>query len=152
MVICMKCCMKNIYFGKELSGNIWKGAMVDLQHRSPVAWIKFHERRDTLLDRHVSFKLQLKRFDCVINRKILFCFFAFTSNQLQQLEVVRNHMLRSFVGWAPLVGSDWHVLTERRVWGSEVRMPKGQPSSGREPGWKVRNYKPPVGCKNKGEK
>ena len=35
-----------------------------------------------------------------------------TSNQLQKLEVVRNRMLRSIVGWAPLVDNDRHALIQ----------------------------------------
>ena len=36
-----------------------------------------------------------------------------TSNQLQKLEVVRNRMLRSIVGWAPLVDNDRHALIQK---------------------------------------
>ena len=32
--------------------------------------------------------------------------------ELQKLEVVRNRMLRS-IGWAPLVGNDWHALMQK---------------------------------------
>ena len=35
------------------------------------------------------------------------------SNQLPKLEVVRNRMSRSIVGWAPLVDNDWHALRQR---------------------------------------
>ena len=38
---------------------------------------------------------------------------ALTSNQLQQLEEVRNRMLRSIVRWAPLVDNDWHALMQK---------------------------------------
>ena len=48
------------YLGKKLSGDLRKRAMVDLQHRSQIAWMKFNEYRDTLLNRHVSLRLRLK--------------------------------------------------------------------------------------------
>ena len=46
--------------------------MVDLQHRSQIAWMKFHERADTLLNRHMSAKLRLILFDSVITPTIFF--------------------------------------------------------------------------------
>ena len=33
--------------------------------------------------------------------------------QLQKLEMVRNRMLRSIVGWAPLVDNDWHASNRK---------------------------------------
>ena len=48
------------YLGKKLSGDLRKTATVDLQHRSHIAWMKFNEHKDTLLNRHVSLRLRLK--------------------------------------------------------------------------------------------
>ena len=103
------------YLGKKLSGDLRKRAMVDIQHRSQIAWMKFNEHRDTLLNRHVSLKLRLKLFDSVITPTIVFGLMTcpLTSNQLQKLEVVRNRMLRSIVGWAPLADNDWHALMQK---------------------------------------
>ena len=88
------------YLGKKLSGDPRKRAMVDIQHRSQIAWMKFNEHRDTLLNRHVSLRLRLKLFDSVITPTIVFGLMTcpLTSHQLQKLEVVRNRMLRSIVG------------------------------------------------------
>ena len=63
---------------------------------------------DTLLNRHVSLRLRVKFFNSVIMPTVLFRIWTcpLTSNQLQQLEVVRNRMLRSTVGWAPLVNNE----------------------------------------------
>ena len=47
------------YLGKKLSGDPRKRAMVDTQHRSQIAWMKFNEHRDTLLNRHVSLRQRL---------------------------------------------------------------------------------------------
>ena len=65
--------------------------MVDLQY---ISSMKFHEHRDTLLNRHVSLRLRLKCFDSVITPTILFSRFTYplTSNQLQQLEEVTNRL------------------------------------------------------------
>ena len=103
------------YLGKKLSGDLRKRATVDLQHRSHIVWMKFNEHKDTLLNRHVSLRLRLKFFDSVITPTILFGLLTcpLTSNQLQQLEVVKNRMLRSIVGWAPLVDNDWHELMQK---------------------------------------
>ena len=103
------------YFGKKSSGDLRKRAMLDLQHRSQIAWMKFNEHKDTLLNRHVFLRLRLKFFDSVIALTILFRLVTcpLTSNQLQQLEVVQNRMLRSIVGWAPLVDNDWHELMQK---------------------------------------
>ena len=48
------------YLGKKFSGDLWpsKRAMMDLQHGSWIAWIKFNEHKDTLLNRHVSLTLR----------------------------------------------------------------------------------------------
>ena len=102
------------YLGKKLSGDLRKRAMVDIQHRSQIAWMKFNEHRNTLLNRHVSLRLRLKLFDSVITPTILFGLLTcpLTSNQLQKLELVRNRMLRSIVGWVPLVDNDWHALMQ----------------------------------------
>ena len=77
--------------------------------------MKFSEHRDTLLNRHVSLGLRLKLFDSVITPTIVFGLMTcpLTSNQLRELEVVRNRMLRSSVGWAPLVDNDWHALMQK---------------------------------------
>ena len=54
-------------------------------------------------------------FDSVITPTILFGLLTcpLTANQLQQLEVVKNRILRSIVGWAPLVDNDWHELMQK---------------------------------------
>ena len=103
------------YLGKKLSGDLRKRAMVDIQHRSQIAWTKFNEHRDTLLNRHVSLRLRLKPCDSVITPTIVFGHMTcpLTSYQLQKLGVVRNRMLRSIVGWAPLVDNDWHALMQK---------------------------------------
>ena len=103
------------YLGKKLPGDLRKRAMVDIQHRSQIAWMKFNEHKDTLLNRHVSLRLRLKLFDSVMTPTIVFGLTTcpLTSNQLQKLEVVRNRMLRSIVGWAPLVDNDWHALEQK---------------------------------------
>ena len=103
------------YLSKKLCRDLRKRAMVDIQHRSQIAWMKFNEHKDTLLNRHVSLRLRLKLFDSVITPTIVFGFMTcpLTSNQLQKLEVVRNRMFRSIVGWAPLVDNDWHALMKK---------------------------------------
>ena len=40
---------------------------------------------------------------------------SFDFNQLEKLEVVRNRVLRSIVGWAPLVDNDWHALMQKKM-------------------------------------
>ena len=103
------------YLGKKLSGDLRKRAMVDLQLRSHIARMKLNESKDTLLNGHVSLRLRLKCFDSVVTPTILFRVLAcvLNSNQLQQLEVVKNCMLRSIVGWAPVVDNDWHELMQK---------------------------------------
>ena len=50
------------YLSNKLSGDLRKKAMVDLQHRRQIAWMKFNEHKDTLLNRHLSLRLRLKFF------------------------------------------------------------------------------------------
>ena len=50
------------YLGKKLSGDLRKRATVALQHRNHIAWMKFNEHKDTLLNRNASLRLRLKFF------------------------------------------------------------------------------------------
>ena len=55
------CCMegeKNV--GKHPSGDLRKKAIVDMQHRSQIGYMKFNEHMGTLLNRHLSLRLRLK--------------------------------------------------------------------------------------------
>ena len=63
----------------------------------------------------MSLRLRFKFLDSVITPTILFSLLTcpLTSNQLQQLEVVKNRILPSIVGWAPLVDNDWHELMQK---------------------------------------
>ena len=64
-----------------------------------------------------ALRLRLKLFDSVIAPTIVFGLMTcpLTSNQLRKLEAVRNRMLRSIVGWAPLVDNDWHALMHKMI-------------------------------------
>ena len=55
---------------------------------------------------------------------------SFDFNQLEKLEVVRNRVLRSIVGWAPLVDNDWHALMQKK-WNMHCTMDWGIV------GWKI---------------
>ena len=103
------------YLGKKLFGDLRKRALVGLQHRSQIVWMRFEEHRDTLLNRHVCLRPRLKLFDSVISPTILFSLLTcpLASNQLQKLEAVGNRMLRSIVGWAPLADNVWHALMQK---------------------------------------
>ena len=61
----------------------------------------------------MSSRLRLKCFDSVITPTKLFRLLTcpLTSNQFQQLEVVKIRMLRSIAGWA--MDNDWHELTQK---------------------------------------
>ena len=73
------------YLGKKLSGDFWTKAMVDIQHRSQIAWMNFHEHRDTLLNRHVSLTFRLNFFSVITPTIVLGLMTCpLTSNQLQK--------------------------------------------------------------------
>ena len=100
---------------KKVSGDLRQRAMVDRQHRNQIAWMKLNEHKD------VSVRLRLKFwnfFDSVIAPRSVFGLMTcpLISNQLQNLEVLRNRVLRSIVGWAPLVDNDWHALMQKKNW------------------------------------
>ena len=98
------------YLGKKLPGDLSTRANVDVKHRTHIAWMKFNQHRETLLNRHVSLKLRLKFFDTSISPAILFGLATapLSATQLFQLDIVRRRMLRSIVGWVPVVNGDWH--------------------------------------------
>jgi len=103
------------YLGKKLSGDLRTRAMVDLQDQRHIAWMKFNEHRGTVRNQHVSLRLRFKFFDSAITPTNLFGFLPcpLASNQFQQVEVVKERMLRSIVGWTPLVDKDGHALMQR---------------------------------------
>ena len=103
------------YLGKKLSGDLRTRAMVDLQDQRHIAWMKFNEHRGTVRNQHVSLRLRFKFFDSAITPPNLFGFLPcpLASNQFQQVEVVKERMLRSIVGWIPLVDKDGHALMQR---------------------------------------
>ena len=103
--------------GKKLPGDLSARATVDVKHRIHIAWMKFNQHRETLLNRHVSFKLRLKFFDSIISPAILFGLTTvpLSAAQLSKLDVVRRRMLRSIVGWVPFVNGDWHDATPSQV-------------------------------------
>ena len=41
------------YLGKKLPGDFSTRANVDVKHRTHIAWMKFNQHRETLLNRHV---------------------------------------------------------------------------------------------------
>ena len=77
--------------------------------------MKFNQHRETLLNRHVSLKLRLKFFDSIISPAILFGLTTvpLSAAQLSKLDIVRRRMLRSIVGWVPVVNGDWHDAMSR---------------------------------------
>ena len=103
------------YLGKKLPGDLSARATVDVKHRIYIAWMKFHQHKETLLNRHVSLKLRLKFFDSIISPAILFGLTTvpLSAAQLSKLDIVRRRMLRSIVGWDPVVNGDWHDAMSR---------------------------------------
>ena len=103
------------YLGKKFPGNLSARATVDMKHRIYIAWMKFHQHKETLLNRHVSLKLRLKFFDSIISPAILFGLTTvpLSAAQLSKLDIVRRRMLRSIVGWDPVVNGDWHDAMSR---------------------------------------
>ena len=94
-----------------MSGDLKTRAAIDVAHRIQVAWMKFHEHKGTLLNRHVSLKMPLKFFDAVITPTVLYGLTTcpLTTAQLSHLDVVWRRMLRSIIGWVPVLDGDWHL-------------------------------------------
>ena len=55
-------------------------------------------------------KLQMKFFDSIISPAVRFglATVPLSTTQFSTLDIVRKRMLRSIVGWAPVVNGDWH--------------------------------------------
>lgn len=54
------------YLSKKLPGGLKTKAAIDVAHRDPGAWMKFHEHGRTLLNRHLSLRLRRIVFYAVI--------------------------------------------------------------------------------------
>ena len=87
--------------------NVSKYIMIHMRRN---AWMKLNQHRETLLNRHVSLKLRLKFFDSIISLASLFglATVPLLATRLSKLDFVRRRMLRSIVGWVPVVNGDWH--------------------------------------------
>ena len=76
---------------------------------------KFHKHRETLINKHVSWKLRLKYFNAMISPTILFGLSSLplTKFHFQKLNVVHRKMLRSSVGWVVVKEDDWRDTMKR---------------------------------------
>ena len=72
--------------------------------------MKFSHHRETLVNRHVTLKLRLEFFDPIISPAILFGLttIPLSAAQLSKLDIVGRRLLRSIVGWVPVVNDEWH--------------------------------------------
>ena len=89
------------YLGRKLPGNLNNRSSVEIAHRIQIAWMKFHQHKDVLIDKNVCIRSRLRFFDAIISPTILFglgiC--ALTQQQINQLDRVQRRMLRAIVGW-----------------------------------------------------
>ena len=75
---------KNV--GKHPSGDLRKKAIVDMQHRSQIGYMKFSEHMGTLLNRHLSLRLRLKFLilSSLLQFWLVFMMCPLTSNYLRK--------------------------------------------------------------------
>ena len=104
------------YLGRKLSGNLKERSRVELSHRVQVAWMRFHQHRDVLLDRNVNVRSRLRFFQSVITPTILYglpaC--ALTAQEMESLDILQRKMLRRIVGWVHVEPEEW-CETMRRM-------------------------------------
>ena len=85
------------YLGRKLPGNLNNRSSVEIAHRIQIAWMKFHQHTDVLIDKNVCIRSRLRFFDAIISPTILFglgtC--ALTQQQINQLDRVQRRMLRT---------------------------------------------------------
>ena len=55
------------YVGKKPPADLRTRATVDVKHKIHIAWMKFNQHKEALLNRHLSLKLRLKFFDSIIS-------------------------------------------------------------------------------------
>jgi len=101
--------------GRRLCGNLRQRSQTEFENRIKAAWAKFHKHRTTLMNKNVASHLRLKLFQSAVSPTVLFGLSSLplTRAQLDQLDAVQRRMLRSVVGWAPLIGQDWESAMRR---------------------------------------
>ena len=98
-----------------VTGNLNNRSSVEISHRIQIAWMKFHQHKDVLIDKNVCIPSRLCFFDAIISPTILFglgtC--ALTQQQINQLDRVQRRMLRAIVGWVRHNDEFWENTMRR---------------------------------------
>ena len=116
------------YLGRMFSGNLRDRGQRNLEHRVACAWMKFHEHRSTLPNKHICLDLRMKLFSYVVAPTALYSLLStpLTNGQLSKLDAVQRRMLRKMVGWVRIEGEDWSETGHRmklRLDAAMVRCP-----------------------------
>ena len=103
------------YLGRKLSGDLRNRGQCNLDHRVACAWMKFHNRSSTFLNRRVPLKLRLKLFDSVVSPAALYSLSAtpLTAKQCEKLVCTQRKMMRRIVGWIRLDDESWETTGSR---------------------------------------
>ena len=93
-------------FGKQFNG---LGTHVEFDHLLHTVWAKFLTYKRIILNKQVSLKLKLKRFDSVVSPTAMFglAILPLTKVQIDKLDVMQRRMLRSIVGWVRTHNEQW---------------------------------------------
>jgi hypothetical protein len=86
-------------------------------------WAKFLTYKRIILNKQVSLKLKLKRFDSVVSPTAMFglAILPLTKVQIDKLDVVQRRMLRSIVGWVRTHNEQWQDTMRRMNGRFELR-------------------------------
>ena len=107
--------MAHKYLGRKLCGNLRAMSSYEVGHRIQIAWMRFHQHRDILTNKHLSRYSRIKFFDAVITPTILFglssC--AMTRARMCSLDTLQRRMLRKIVGWTRVVDEPWEDTMRR---------------------------------------
>ena len=107
------------YLGRMFSGSLESRSQRNLDHRTSCAWLKFHEQRATLVNKHIPIHLRLKLFVSVVTPSALYSLSStpLTATQLGKLGATQRRMIRKMIGWRRVAEEDWaetgHRMKER---------------------------------------
>ena len=96
------------YLGRHICGQPRTRGDTELNHRIAQAWGKFHQHRDTMLNRNVSVAFVLS-CSMLYGMAVL----PLTARQLQRLDAVQRRMLRNIAGWVRIDDEPWEDTMRR---------------------------------------
>ena len=104
------------YLGIAIRGDLTHRGKSNLSHRLQCAWMKFHQYKESLSNKHVPVSLRLRLFDATVTPSLLYGLATapLTARDMERFGVVQRKMLRTIAGVVSLLNDDWPDFHRRQ--------------------------------------